>query len=132
MQDVFLNVWKKAAYFKPERGNVEQWLFTIARNRLYDYWRKIERFSEDVDIEWTDMKDPKEFTSDTTLMVEKTVEQLPDEYQTIIHLVYIKGYTNRECAEKLSQPEGTIKWKVQKALQTMKSYLERTEQRGEL
>jgi RNA polymerase sigma-70 factor (ECF subfamily) len=130
VQDIFLNVWKKASYFKPERGNVEQWLFTIARNRLYDYWRKIERFSEDVDIEWTSMEDPKEFTSDTSLLVEKTVHQLPEEYRTIIHMIYIKGHTNKECAEQLKQPEGTIKWKVRKALQDMRNYLEKSEMGG--
>ena len=33
LQDIFVNVWKKASYYKPERGTPEQWLFTVARNR---------------------------------------------------------------------------------------------------
>ena len=132
MQDIFINVWKKASYFKEERGNVEQWLFTIARNRLYDYWRQLERMGQEINTEWEDIRDDSSFSSDSSLLVEKAMKQLSNDYQEIIELVYIKGHTNKECAEKLKQPLGTVKWKVQKALEIMRNYINQPNSAGEL
>ena len=39
-QDVFLNVWRRAASYKPGRGKFTTWLFGIAHHRTIDELRK--------------------------------------------------------------------------------------------
>jgi RNA polymerase sigma factor (sigma-70 family) len=125
VQDVFVSVWNKAAFYKSERGNVEQWVFTIARNKLYDYWRKLERVGELVDIHNLPIADSSGFNSDESLLIEQTMDILSDDHKKVIQCVYLDGNTNKYCADKLEQPEGTIKWKSKKALEVMKNFLER-------
>ncbi|MEZ5313845.1 MAG: sigma-70 family RNA polymerase sigma factor [Thermoanaerobaculia bacterium] len=40
VQEVFLAVWRKAASFRRDRGDVPGWLYTITRNKLVDLWRQ--------------------------------------------------------------------------------------------
>src|SRR5947199_135119 len=39
LQDVFLQVWRRASDYADQRGSVAAWLFTIARNRALDVVR---------------------------------------------------------------------------------------------
>ncbi|MDC3250249.1 RNA polymerase sigma factor [bacterium] len=125
VQDVFVSVWNKAAFYKPERGNVEQWVFTIARNKLYDYWRKLERVGDMVDIQNLPLADSSQFNSDESLLIEQTMDILSEDFKKVIQCVYLDGNTNKYCAKELEQPEGTIKWKARKALEMMKKFLEK-------
>lgn len=131
VQDVFVSVWNKASFYKPERGNVEQWVFTIARNKLYDYWRKLERVGEMVDIHNLPLANTAEFNSDESLLIEQTMDILSEDYKKVIQCVYLDGNTNKHCAKELEQPEGTIKWKAKKALEMMKKFLEKPMSGGE-
>ena len=38
-QEIMLTVWRKAHTFKPQRGSVYSWVFTIAVNAGRDAWR---------------------------------------------------------------------------------------------
>ena len=40
VQEVFLSVWRKAASYRTDRGDVPGWLYTITRNKLVDLWRR--------------------------------------------------------------------------------------------
>jgi RNA polymerase sigma factor (sigma-70 family) len=44
--DVFAQVWRIADRFDPEKGSVEKWLFTLARSRLLDRLRKLQRLTK--------------------------------------------------------------------------------------
>src|SRR5262249_58622462 len=39
-QEVFVAVWRRAASYRPERGDVTGWLYTITRNKLGGLWRR--------------------------------------------------------------------------------------------
>src|SRR5262245_24950038 len=41
LQDVFLQVWRRAPDYAAGRGSVTAWLFTIARNRALDVVRSV-------------------------------------------------------------------------------------------
>ena len=42
VQETFINVWRRAPSFDPQRGAVGPWLKTVARNRALDYVRSSE------------------------------------------------------------------------------------------
>lgn len=42
--DIFLKVYKKFSAYDPKKGSFEVWLYTIAGNRVKDYYRKTNRF----------------------------------------------------------------------------------------
>lgn len=42
--DIFLKVYRKFSAYDPKKGSFEVWLYTIAGNRVKDYYRKTNRF----------------------------------------------------------------------------------------
>ena len=46
LQEVFLQVWRQASAYDPERGSPEAWLLTIARSRGIDKLRSMRRSDE--------------------------------------------------------------------------------------
>lgn len=42
--DIFLKVYRKFSDYDPKKGSFEVWLYTIAGNRVKDYYRKKNRF----------------------------------------------------------------------------------------
>jgi RNA polymerase sigma-70 factor (ECF subfamily) len=57
-------------------------------------------------------------------MLMRAVERLPDRYRTVVTLRYLKGFSNRELAERLGEPEGTIRNRIFRALGKLKAALE--------
>ena len=42
--DIFLKIYRKFSAYDPKKGSFEVWLYTIAGNRVKDYYRKTNRF----------------------------------------------------------------------------------------
>ena len=43
VQDTFMRVWQNTAQFDSTRGSLVAWLIGIARHKLVDHWRRVER-----------------------------------------------------------------------------------------
>ena len=59
VQEVFLSVWRKAASYRPDRGDVAGWLYTITRNRLVDRWRRRGGVVEESELDFDLMASPE-------------------------------------------------------------------------
>lgn len=121
-QEIFIKVWKNLGKFNEEKASFKTWLFTIARNTTTDFLRKKKSvlFS---DLETTDVDMSfSENIPDTELLphekieklevkesLEKTVEHLPLNYQTILTLYYQEEMTFGEIGKVLSKPLNTVK-----------------------
>ena len=133
-QDVFLNIWLKAASFNSERGQPRSWIMSVAHHRVVDVIRSRRRTSS--------MTDPEGYETLERLpsagaSVESQVEQnldrerigralatLPDNQREVIILAYFEGYSQSEMAERLSLPLGTIKTRVRLAMRKLRSALQ--------
>lgn len=124
LHDVFLQVWRNAHKFSPERGKVLGWLLVIARSRALDRLRSIPRSRT---VAWDDATEgPCEAPQEAHHHV--GAEQLPEMWavlspdeRQVLYFGYFEDLTSTEMAQRLGVPVGTIKSRTRSALQKMRS-----------
>ena len=127
-QDVFLAVWRKAATFKPDRGEVAGWLYGLTRNKFVDQWRKA---GGRVGMEPLDSlppagppgASPPEPESTPPLAVRQALARVAPAQRRAIELAYFDGFTYEETAGRLDLPLGTLKSRIRAGLKTMRAVL---------
>jgi RNA polymerase sigma-70 factor (ECF subfamily) len=124
-QEVFLAVWRRAASYRADRGDVAGWLYTITRNRLVDRWRRKGGVVEERDFDFDGLvsreRGPDSRVVD--LSVRKALAGLDAEQREALELAYFGGLTYEETAERLSLPLGTLKSRIRAGLARMRTFL---------
>ena len=130
VHDAFLQVWRNAARFDPERGNAEGWLISLARYRALDIARRQVReqpgheIPEQVD---TDPDALSQLVAGSNGQALKTcLEQIDAPRRSLVTLSFIEGLTQSQVAERLGQPLGTVKSTIRRALLSLRNCLERS------
>ena len=133
-QDVFLNIWLKAASFNAERGQPRSWIMSVAHHRVVDVIRSRRRAASMTDPEGYDTLErlPSGGASVESQVqqnldrerIMKALATLPDKQQEVILLAYYEGYSQSQMADRLGQPLGTIKTRVRLAMQKLRSALQ--------
>lgn len=129
--DVFMQVWKQAASFDPERGKPLTWLLTIARNRTIDRmrcsaWMHREQTPlEDVIPFIADYHSPAEGVElrEMRAQVRGALAKLKPEQREVIEIAYFGGLTQQEIAEHLNLPLGTVKTRMRTAMLRLRELL---------
>jgi RNA polymerase sigma-70 factor, ECF subfamily len=124
VQDVFVAAWQGADGYRPELGEPERWLLGIARHKLLDHWRRMQRIVAAVGLP-LDPVVPDDAASDTTLRVSlgEALARLTADQRRVIDLIYGSGLTFAEAAHALAVPAGTVKSRVNTALGKMRAFL---------
>lgn len=129
LQEVFLQVWRRAADFDENRGRPFTWLVTLARSRGIDRLRALAA-RERVAI--AGAKDEAEAVSDAASdafrseqrgLVTNALAQLPDEQQRPLMLAYFDGLTQTEIATRLGAPLGTVKTRMRTGMMKLRELL---------
>lgn len=126
LQDSFLKIWRSISTYSPEKGSLFTWMLNVARNTAIDKLRAEAKTTNKV-IRLDAFADLDPGISDgwyrniQLMDVGAWVERLSPERRIPIELVYFQGYTHEEVAEKLSIPLGTIKSRIRKGLQELRS-----------
>jgi RNA polymerase sigma-70 factor, ECF subfamily len=129
LQEVFLQVWRKAGDFDENRGRPFTWLVTLGRSRGIDKLRTLasrDRVAEAGAREAVeDFSDAAKdaFKSEQRGLVKKALAQLPDEQQRLLVLAYFDGLTQSEIATRLGMPLGTVKTRMRTGLMTLREQL---------
>lgn len=132
VQDVFLQLWRNARLYQPERGPFVPWLLTLARNRALDHLRlKSERQRRRED----QTEDPPELG--TTPQYEQALDQkrraervrsligaLSPQQKKAIEMAYFEGLSHSEIAAALQEPLGTVKSWIRNGLLRLKEGLQ--------
>ncbi|HVT57835.1 MAG TPA: sigma-70 family RNA polymerase sigma factor [Thermoanaerobaculia bacterium] len=124
VQEVFVTVWQKAASYQPNRGDAAGWLYTIARNKLIDHWRKAGKTDHGGAMDFEQLPARADQGSDLLLTLRKVLAQVTPEQRRAIELAYFGGLTYEETAERLQLPLGTLKSRIRIGLKTMRALLE--------
>ena len=113
VQEGFLNAWRTAASFEPERAKASTWVLTMVHRRAVDIVRREQRRRteplEGVAHPETGSTDDEVFLRLQRERVQAALRQLPDAQREALELAYYGGFTQSELAERLGQPLGTIK-----------------------
>jgi len=119
VQDIFIKVWKKLESFDIEKSQFKTWIFVIARNTITDYYRKKkatpfsylkeEEFKEGEIEDETVLPDLIMEKLQDKEMLDKIIEELKDEYKTVITLYYQEEMTFKDIGEVLGKPMNTVK-----------------------
>jgi len=125
VQEVFLSVWRKAASYRPDRGDVAGWLYTITRNRLVDRWRRRGGVTEESELDFDLMASPERGAESkiVDLSVRKALAGLSADQRQALELAYFGGLTYEETAERLDLPLGTLKSRIRAGLARMRTIL---------
>jgi len=114
MQDVFIKAWQNAESYSPKKGRFFTWLINIARNtaidktRSKDFKKAKQNLSADFFVDIIESNDSLDNQTDA-IGIKKFVTKLADKCKAVIELLYFKGFTQKEAAEELNMPIGTIK-----------------------
>ncbi len=129
LQEVFLQVWRKAADFDENRGRPFTWLVTLGRSRAIDRLRTLaarERVAEagarEV-IEETSDAATDAFKSEQRGLVSDALAKLPDEQKGPIMLAYFEGLSQSEIASRLGAPLGTVKTRMRTGMIRLRELL---------
>ena len=122
-QDVMATVWAKAHLFNPSRASASTWIFTIARNRQIDVFRK-QRRPEPEDLPWgpEPEPDPAEVVGlqQETENLTSAIAALPEKQRQLIERAYYGDLSHAEIAAVTGLPLGTIKSRIRLALERLR------------
>ena len=132
VQNAFLDAWRRADTFMPERAKASTWILTLAHRRAVDIVRREERRRADA-LELA--PEPVGNASDENAWlhfererVQQALKQLPDPQREALELAYYGGFTQSELAERLGQPVGTIKSRMFTGLARLRELLGEAEE----
>ena len=129
LQEVFLQVWRKAEDFDETRGRPFTWLVTLGRSRGIDRLRTLasrdrvaEAGAREASEEVSDAASDA-FRSEQRGLVNNALAQLPDEQKGPLMLAYFDGLTQSEIATRLGAPLGTVKTRMRTGLIRLREML---------
>lgn len=129
LQEVFLQVWRRASDFDETRGRPFTWLVTLARSRAIDRLRSLgsrERTAQEAARSTPDsISDAADdaVKSEQGEIVRRALRELPDEQRRTLLLAYFEGLTQSEIAERLNTPLGTVKTRMRSGMMKLRELL---------
>jgi RNA polymerase sigma-70 factor (ECF subfamily) len=125
-QDVMATLWQKANLFDPSRASVATWVFTIARNRRIDAFRKARR-PEPEELDWGPEPEPDQAemleAQQETDRLGTALAQLPDKQRALIERAFYGDLSHTEIAAETGLPLGTIKSRIRLALERLRQQM---------
>lgn len=131
LQDVFVQVWERAASYSAEKGQVVAWLVTLARRRSLDHVRRkttYQHVTERYEATVTkvahshsdfSLVDSEVAQNELTEQVRVQLAKLPEAQRQAVHLAFFAGMSQREIAAKYAIPLGTIKTRLDLGLRKL-------------
>jgi len=125
-QEVYVEIWKQASTYKPDKGSVVAWMATMAHRRAVDRVRSVSsEVARDERYAFIDLERESDEVWDSVAQkydVERVREALghltPIQRQAI-QLAYYEGLTQSQIATKLKLPLGTIKTRIRDGLRRL-------------
>jgi len=127
MQESFVKIWKNISLYEKSKGALFTWILNIARNSAIDKIRSqdyrqnnsIQSVENNVNLIENQTNTQTNFHTDF-IGVDKIINQLRPEYQLLIDLIYLKGYTQAEVSEEFNIPLGTVKTRIKAAINQLR------------
>jgi len=122
-QEVFVELWRTASRFQPDRGSVTAWAMTIAHRRAVDRVRSAQStVDREARVAAGQQDRPFDSVADEVAgrferrQVRHCLDTLTELQRESVGLAYYQGYTYGEVATLLDTPLGTIKTRLRDGL----------------
>ncbi len=133
LQEVFIQIWDKAAFYDPARGRPLTWAVTLTRHKAIDRLRSTvrrNRLQEDVEREaetFVQFDDRSAVDAaavgETGALVRAAIHNLSKEQRKAIELAFYSSLTQSEIADHLQEPLGTIKARIRRGMIKLRNAL---------
>ncbi len=132
LQEVFVELWRRAPQFDCSRGSVIAWVVTVARSRALDAIRARRRRHGDRQFQYsegdalmTERKRPDLMASSTRWhqALRQAFQRLDAEQRAVLELSYFQGMSHGQIAEVLKLPVGTVKSRILAGMRSLRSTL---------
>jgi len=119
LQEVFVKIWRQIESYDDAKGRLFTWMLNIARNASIDTVRskgfQNSRQNRELNESVYESAGSTSLATDQ-IGLRKVVNQLKEEYKTLVELSYFQGYTQDEISKILEIPLGTVKTRLRTAL----------------
>lgn len=143
MNEVLATIWKKAGTYHPKKGSLVTWICTTARNRSIDRVRSVQRrsslydrFEEKIEGDAPEARTTGRellYLSDARHVLQSAVVELSPEQREVIELAYFEGLTQKQIAERIDSPLGTVKARIRRGVERLRVTInDRLKGEGEL
>lgn len=138
LQEVFVELWRRAPQYDAAKGSVIAWVITIARSRALDALRARTRRHGDRQSQLsekhalgTERGRPDVLVSSTRWhqALRQAIQQLSEDQRAVLELSYFLGMSHAQIADALNLPVGTVKSRIllgMRALRTMLPVIHRS------
>jgi len=140
-QESFIRIYQNLKTFRPEAGNLVNWILKVARNLIIDHYRQTRRFQHAAgseEMETMNLSDEK--LPDAHRLVEQSeasrflrdgLQALSPELKEAVILRDLEGMAYQEIAQLLNVPEGTVKSRINRGrIELTKLLVKRRSQAG--
>lgn len=125
-QEVYVEVWRLASKYAPDKGSVLAWILTMAHRRAVDRVRSVssevardERYAFiDLEPESDDVWDSVAQKHDVE-RVRGAIATLTPIQRQAVQLAYYEGLTQSQIATALNLPLGTVKTRIRDGLRRL-------------
>jgi RNA polymerase sigma-70 factor (ECF subfamily) len=130
VQETYLRAFRFSHRFQPGT-HLRAWLFQILRNTFLTFYRLRERepaIAEDGVPDWDvpmfhDAPDDDSRASDAHTDLERAMRRIPEEFRTVLLLAEVEGMPLEEVARIMACPVGTVKSRIFRAKERLRSLL---------
>jgi RNA polymerase sigma-70 factor (ECF subfamily) len=131
VQEAFVQVWKQAARYDPDRSSVQSWLVLITRSRAIDRLRNrrvtdriaVEAHADAPRIDASLDGIANVFFAERRARIRQALGALPAEQREVIELAFFRGLTQNEIALRTGTPLGTVKTRTLLAMKKLRQAL---------
>lgn len=128
LQDSLVKMWRFGPKYDRSKGRLFTWLLNICRNTAIDSLRR-KKPENSLEQIWNgpadvDISNRQQYELKTDRIgLQEMVSGLDEKYRELIDLVYFKGFSHQEAAEKMDLPLGTVKTRVRSAIQQLRKWV---------
>jgi RNA polymerase sigma-70 factor (ECF subfamily) len=134
VQDVFIQIWERAASYDSARGKASTWLITLTRNKSIDRLRAMQRrarlnsdFEEQgkTEVRFDDRDSLVDaIQAERTATIRQAISKLNADQQAAIQLAFFDDMPYPAVAERLEVPLGTVKARIRRGMKKLANLLE--------
>ncbi len=133
VQEIFIRLWESRAFIRPELS-FSSFLYTMARNRLFNYFRtmdiekKVKTIIASGQGEGADESseaDSEVIYAEYRSILHNAITQLPPQRQRVFRMSRLEGMMYKEIAAELGISVNTVQEHITESLKFIKTYFSR-------